>query len=119
MNIDTSNLSIRTKATVEDGIQDMCPQTGEVHFVDYQPGNGTAYRFTLHRCPEGSPLALWHFSGNAGWVVFFVPELRFKQFAFSALDTEINPLWLKEKVGCGLADAVVLAEVLQELTEKP
>jgi hypothetical protein len=113
--MDTDNLSIRTKGSVEEGLVELSAQPGPVLYVNYQPGNGTAYRFTLHECPAGSPLSGWHFSGQGGWLVVFVPESRYRPFAFQGY---IDPLYFAEKTGCSLSDAVVLVEVLKFLTER-
>ncbi len=113
--METDNLSLRTKDTIEDGLQELSAQPGSVLYVNYQPGNGTAYRFTLHECPAGSPLSRWHFSGQGGWWVVFMPETGYKSFAFQR---GIDPWYMMGKVGCGISDAVVLAEVLEFLTER-
>jgi hypothetical protein len=84
-------------------------------WANYQPGNGTAYRFLMQRLERGTQAAEWFLGQDAcGWVVAFASPDRYRTFAFSE-DSYLSPLWVAEKTGAYQADAVVLAEVLAHL----
>jgi hypothetical protein len=87
------------------------------YWVNYQPGNGTAYRFLFQRLLRGSSPAKWLFGEHfGGFLVTFMPSFSYHTFAFSD-GSYLAPHYVKEKVGCGIADAIVLAEVFAHLAE--
>jgi hypothetical protein len=90
-----------------------------VAFVDYQPGNGTAYRFFLTRVEPKSAFGLWlGFGESAGWIVSWVPDQSpsFNNIHITANGSYLDPYYVQSKLGCGISDAVVLAEVFAHLT---
>ena len=90
-----------------------------VAFVDYQPGNGTAYRFFLTRVEPKSAFGLWlGFGESAGWIVSWVPDQShaFNNIHIVASGSYLDPYYVQAKLGCGISDAVVLTEVFAHLT---
>lgn len=108
-------MELRTKATVQDGFVEWgCCEGTE--FVIYEPGNGTRYCLLIQytgRFSSGSRDALGLGTGH-GYIVAF-PNSFYRTLTYTA-GSYLAPIWLHEKTGCTLADAVVLCELLAYLT---
>jgi hypothetical protein len=82
---------------------------GPVTTVEYQPGNGSRYAITLINCTKGEEphfvvVLLTDGSGTAMTV------------RASGLNCPLAPNYVREKLKVGLADSVVLAELIAHLT---
>jgi hypothetical protein len=109
---------LRTTPTVHDGIK-LCERDSSACMVVYEPGNGTRYRLVMTR------VGSFAFSNRArdvlglgkgmGHVVAF-PDSHYRTLTYSD-GSYLAPHWLCERVGCTMADAVVLAELLAYLTD--
>lgn len=127
----------RTKATIEEGLTVLGSFTGldregaggsparaggggaASGAYKYSPGNGTVYRFTLADVPSAARVALG--CGTSGaWVVFAdLGAGRCCILQGGEAAGLLHPSYLKEKLHCGEADAVVLAEVVGHLLGRP
>jgi hypothetical protein len=114
---------LRTKPMNEALVRNECVEkvsldrTG-VTFVDYQPGNGTAYKFFLTRVEGSSSFGRWlGFGESSGWIVSWVPDQSqsFRNIHIVANGYFLDPYFVQSKLGCGISDAVVLAEVFAHL----
>ena len=108
--------SVRTKSIKEALVEDLvwdARSPDPPRWVNYQPGNGTAYRFLIQRFPAGSPPARWYLSGKPGWLVTFATPNKFKPFVFG--EGFLDFYWVAGEVQCGIADAIVLAEIFADI----
>lgn len=111
-------LELRTKPTVQDGI--VLREKNGSQLVIYEPGNGTRYTMLITQItPFGftdkARDALGLGKRSIGYVVAW-PHLRYQSLTYTA-GSYLAPIWLCEKTGCTLADAVVLCELLAYLTD--
>lgn len=84
--------------------------------VDYQPGNVTSYRFVLSPLPAGSPEAsVMNAYMEGGWLFTPYPNGLWRPLVLSKDPGFIHWEYVREKVGCTAADAVVLAEAFAYL----
>jgi hypothetical protein len=121
--------SLRTKATITEGIRDYSgiPVFGSVAMLRYEPGNGYSYNIVLTPlaelseqargiigAPRGSVLVTWidpmamvgnRMPGGVSMIVDRQPE------AF------LHYTYVREKLGCRTSDAIVLAELLGHLLQ--
>ena len=107
-------LDLRTKPTVQAGIVLLDK------VVVYEPGNGTRYTMLITEVSKfgfsdtaRDALGLGTMSG--GFVVAW-PHLPYQTLIYTA-GSYLAPNWMRNKVGCTLADAVVLCELLAYLTD--
>jgi hypothetical protein len=100
----------RTKS-IQDSLVEVEEIQDGLFWINYQPGNGTAYRCILQTLPAGSPPAKWLFGEDVtGTLVTFMPDFRYRPFAF-ADGSYLSREYLKEKIGCSYSDAAALAEL--------
>lgn len=109
-------LELRTKS-IEDSIVEATKIVEDLLWVNYQPGNGTAYRFQFEVITPGSPPSDWMFSSGAGFLITWFPESSYKSFGFSN-NSFLNAEYLRQKIRCGISDARVLAEIFAFLARK-
>jgi hypothetical protein len=112
---------IRTKATVEDGIV-LDQETGYPYtrVVEYQPGNGTRYVLAITRVatPTSSAKVCGALGTGADRDTFLVAKLNAGQgtaMLVGGVEHFLHFNSVQEKLGVGLSDAVVLAELIGEL----
>lgn len=113
---DLSQLDVRTKATVEDGIT-LHDTAGPAQIIDYQPGNGTRYRLSIVDTSELSDdTNVWLGFGrkNTGWIITYLNN-RGYAMVIGRNDKFLSAHYVQEKLRCGLSDAFVLAELLGKL----
>ena len=113
-------LDLRTKPTVKDGLvfdSINSPATGSgamVRFVDYQPGNGTRYWFSIMNTDDfdnevNKKLGFYESSG------YLVTDLNHMKSMVLTREGFISYDFIMEKLGCGISDAYVLAELFGKL----
>jgi len=112
-------MELRTRPTVADGLT-IQETRGTTHLVLYEPGNGTAYTLLItNLTPFGFSREAHHrlglSKGSGGFVVAW-PGMSYRTLMYSA-GSYLDPSWFQTKVGCTLADAVVLCELLAYLTD--
>jgi hypothetical protein len=94
----------RTEPTVEAGIS-LNVREGGVQVIEYQPGNGTRYTLIISNIPKTACRTLGVAEGTVK------VDLEYGGKAFIEPDSFFVPSYLKEKLGCTLADAEVLIEL--------
>jgi hypothetical protein len=113
---------IRTKATVQEGIV-LDQETGYFHYtrvVEYQPGNGTRYVLVITRVATPTSRAEVRdvFGTGDERDTFLVVKLNAGQgtaMLVGGVDHFLHFNSVQEKLGVGLSDAVVLAELIGTL----
>lgn len=107
---------LRTKSGVQESIVRL-EHNDHTTFVVYEPGNGTRYRLLLVRMSQFSEEArdVLGLGKTQGYVLAF-PDSHYRTLTYSA-GSYLAPLWFSNRVGCSLADAVVLCELLAHLTD--
>jgi hypothetical protein len=111
--MDASQLDVRTKTTVEEGLDTFEDKPARVMMVDYQPGNGTRYCLSIVDTSSfSSGVNFWlGFEGN-GWVV---TDLNAHRSMMVNSGGYLSAGYVAEKLKCCAADAYVLAELLGKL----
>jgi len=109
------NLDIRTKKTVEDGIVESMSISTLVRYVSYSPGNGTRYRLLIANV-KGTGMDEID-SSKGGWVVTSLNSLKSMVVVDNGGLLHFN--YVMEKLQCGIADAVCLAEIIGHCTNRP
>ena len=113
--MDISQLDVRTKPSVKEGLVLNQSASADITVVDYQPGNGTRYFLSI---VDTSALSdevnsmLGFGSGKGGWIVTDLNVHRSMQLNS---DGFISSEYVAEKMGCFESDACVLAELFGEL----
>lgn len=113
---------IRTKATVREGIV-LDESVGEPHdtrIVEYQPGNGTRYVLVITELAgpytdERVRYALGTGNERATHLVAKLNAGAGTAMLVGGVDHFLHYTSVMEKLGVGISDAVVLAELLGEL----
>lgn len=111
-------LDIRTKRTVQESITRHIESSGTVHEVEYCPGNGTRYHLVfvtssqLVKVIEGDCVSEFR-----GWLVTLTNSMR--SMFVQKTEQLLHFGYVEEKLGCGLADAVCLAEIIGHITGRP
>jgi len=112
---------IRTKSTVEEGIVlDSLDSFHKVRIVEYQPGNGTRYMLVITRVAEpASSSELRNALGTGDQRDTYLVAKVNGGFGTAMLVGGVHHLLhyssVQEKLGVGLSDAVVLAELIGNL----
>jgi len=107
-------MELRDKPTVAEGIK-TCERTGMTRFVVYEPGNNTRYRLLITSTFEFSSEARQDLGVSNGYVVSF-PGSILRTIIYSA-GSYLASSSFCSNVGCSLAEAVVLCELLAYLTD--
>ena len=111
---------IRTKARVRDGIVlERLLDTG-TRVVEYQPGNGTRYVLVITRLTQPQSTAELRNALGTGderdtYLVAKLNAGRGTAILVGGVDHFLHYRTVAEKLGVGLSDAVVLAELIGEL----
>lgn len=108
---------LRTKASVNDGIFSD-EVDGDVRLVEYQPGNGTRYVFILTSLEDKETAA--RMTGHGGRpVLVYCHNYRRGFITQHAGKDPVHYNQVRKEFGCSIIDAVVLAELLGELLDRP
>jgi hypothetical protein len=113
------NLDIRTKKTVAEGITHHIAHAchdgqplATMHELEYCPGNGTRYHLAFATL-EGEDCDCC-----SSWLVTNLNSLR-SMLVQKNPEQLLHFNYVQEKLGCGLADAVCLAEIIGHITGRP
>jgi hypothetical protein len=106
--------SLRTKSIAE-SIHRLSEE-GVVRVVDYQPGNGTRYTLIITRVHESQALGILGFPEDEGCYHVYLMGVGTLLLSPYGL---LHWNYVREKLHCGVADAVVLAEFLGHLLGRP
>jgi hypothetical protein len=108
---------LRTKPSIRDGISSDLTNGG-IRAVEYQPGNGSRYSLVLSdlsfmpttsravKPPNGTVL-VWCANFGKGWLT--------ENYG----SAPVHFTSVREKLGCSITDAVVLAELIGYLLSRP
>jgi hypothetical protein len=109
------NLDVRTKKTIEEGIQIREESEGSI-FVLYSPGNGTIYTVVFRNLSNCSPELKDRMGLGTcgGWLVTYMNWLTMpSMIVLEDPQGLLHWEYVREKLrGVGAADAVVLAELI-------
>lgn len=114
-----SGIEVRTKKTVEEGIVNFGlgdrQRESVIQYVEYEPGNGTRYRLLIANV-NGTGMDEID-SSKGGWVVTNLNSMRSMVVTDNAGLLHFN--YVMEKLQCGIADGVCLAEIIGHCTNRP
>jgi hypothetical protein len=99
------NREYRTEPTIEAGIS-IDAAEGNVRFLEYQPGNGTRYTLLISKIPAMACRTLGVSEGTVK------VDLEYGGKILVSPESFFTPSYASEKLGCTLADAEVLIELL-------
>jgi len=103
-------MSYRTKP-IKDCFAMLMKEDNGVYAVDYQPGNMTSYKFLLVPIGSyGAAAEVFHTINQGGWVFVPMPGSPWGTMFLDKVPGFVHWNYVKEKVRCTTADAVVLAE---------
>lgn len=113
------NLDLRTKKTIEEGIES-CETTHGVRIVEYSPGNGTRYVLSLVELHGFSPETSEWFGFDPKGFAWLVTWLNHSPMTSMVVVKDdgalLHWIYLREKLNAGVPDAIVLAEVIGYIT---
>jgi hypothetical protein len=102
------------RPSVEEALIEKTLIQENLYWINYQPGNGTAYRFLFQRLPLGSLPGTWLFGRESGFLVHFMPHLPFHAFAFMD-GSVLEEHYVASKVKCTVYEGCLLAEAFTYL----
>jgi hypothetical protein len=114
---------MRPKKSVQEGF--IVRQTeGPVSVVVYEPGNGISYKMVVTRI--GNPNSpgdipqktLQNYFGIARGD-YLVNLIHYNRSFFASPDSYLHYIYVREKLGCSVLDAVVIAEAVGTLLNLP
>jgi hypothetical protein len=114
--MDKSQLDLRTKPSVREGLV-FDYETPTVRFVDYQPGNGNRYWFSIMTTIDFSDEVNERlgFGGGTGYVV---TDLNGRRSMMLIDRGFLAARYVREKLECSWSDGYVLAELFGYLLER-
>jgi hypothetical protein len=114
-------LELRTKESVRAGVQNESSY-GQTTIVEYVPGNGSLYLMSFTDLSEFSPLAkdrLGLGESGSGVLVSYLNQTPIRTMVVIDGKQLLHWQYVQEKLSLHIADAVVLAELIGLLSERP
>jgi len=103
-------MELRTKPIEESISKNICAPGG-VRFVEFCPGNGTRYQLVI--VPLTSKAMAGAIGASTERCTYLVSKVNGKTAVMTVGGSDfIHYNYVMEKLGCGLPDAVVIAELL-------